>query len=58
MLASTMLEVGNYLNDTGLTFLSLFNRLVLEQGTSYAFPGRSLTLASNVVRVLNLVWSD
>ncbi|MCM0588741.1 MAG: hypothetical protein KA716_00115 [Gloeotrichia echinulata DEX184] len=51
MLASTMLEVGNYPNDTGLTPLSLFNRLVLEQGTSYAFLGRSLTLASNVVQL-------
>ena len=51
-----MLEVGNYPNDTGLTPLSLFNRPVLEQGTSYAFLGRSLTLASNLVReVLSLV---
>jgi hypothetical protein len=41
MLASTMLEVGNYPNDTGLTPLSLFNRLVLEQGTSDASLGRS-----------------
>ncbi|QSJ14582.1 hypothetical protein JYQ62_22035 [Nostoc sp. UHCC 0702] len=46
-----MLEVGNYPNDTGLTPLSLFNRSVLEQGTSYASPGRSLTLASNVVQL-------
>jgi hypothetical protein len=42
MLASTMLEVGNYPNDTGLTLLSLFNRSVLEQGTSFASLGRSL----------------
>jgi hypothetical protein len=51
-----MLEAGTFTRDTGLTPLSLFNRLVLEQGTSFASLGRSLTLASNVVRkVLSLV---
>ncbi|BAZ19435.1 hypothetical protein NIES4073_03050 (plasmid) [Kalymmatonema gypsitolerans NIES-4073] len=51
MLASPMLEVGNYPNCTDLTLVHLFNNLVLEQGTSYTFPGRYLTLASNVVRL-------
>gem|GEM_PF-5596735 len=56
MLASSMFKVGNYPNDTGLTLVDLFNRSVLEQGTSYVFPSRSLTLALNVVReVLRLV---
>jgi hypothetical protein len=45
-----------YPDDTSLTPLKMFNRPVLEQGTSYASPGRSLTLAHNVVReVLSLV---
>jgi hypothetical protein len=34
MLASPMLEVGNYLKSTGLTLVDLFNFRVLEQGTS------------------------
>ncbi len=56
MLAETMLEDGNYPNSTSLTLLQIFNCLVLEQGTSYIFLGRSLTLASNLVReVLSLV---
>ncbi|MDZ8108802.1 MAG: hypothetical protein RM338_24705 [Nostoc sp. DedQUE12a] len=45
-----------YPNHTGLALVYLFNRSVLEQGTSYASPGKSLTLASNVVlKVLSLV---
>ncbi|RAM52555.1 MAG: hypothetical protein C6Y22_06020 [Hapalosiphonaceae cyanobacterium JJU2] len=52
-----MFKVGNYPNDTGLTLVDLFNRSVLEQGTSYASPGRSLTLALNVVSE-DLDWSD
>ncbi len=51
-----MLEVGNYPNSTSLTPVKMFNCSVLEQGTSYASLGRSLTLASNVVlEVLSLV---
>ena len=58
MLASPMFKVGNYPNDTSLTLVQMFNRSVLLQGTSYAFPGRSFNSCLKRSSVKNLGWSD
>ncbi|BAZ65883.1 hypothetical protein NIES4106_06280 [Fischerella sp. NIES-4106] len=59
-----MFKVGTIRSYTDLTLGNLFNPLVLEQGTSYAFLGRTLTLVNKVVRKarielakMYLVWS-
>ncbi|MHC5721718.1 MAG: hypothetical protein ACYTX0_59305, partial [Nostoc sp.] len=57
-LASSMFKVGNYIEDTSLTLVQMFNPQFLEQGTSFASPGRSLNSCLKRSSVKNLDWSD